>query len=204
MTLSRTVLLMSSVALALFCGAAQAQPAAQGGKPMMTLQMPATPDPARVTLDPKTTALIVLDYVEEICSRQPSCKGQMLPAMTPFMGRVRKAGLVVAYGTREHNMTHWLKEVAPAPGDIKVINTAQDRFLQHRPRQDAEGEGHQDAHHGRLEDQRFGDLYLGRSDGARLHRRHSDGYDLDAAAATRRPSASISLELGQCNWRTSP
>ena len=105
MTLSRTVLLTSGLALVLCCGAAQAQPAAQGGKPMMTLQMPATPDPVRVTLDPKTTALIVLDYVEDICNSQPSCKGQMLPAMTPFMERVRKAGLVVAYGTRERNMT---------------------------------------------------------------------------------------------------
>ena len=128
MTLSRTVLVTSGLALALFCGAAQAQPAAQGGKPMMTLQMPATPDPARVTLDPKTTALIVLDYVEDICAKQPTCSGQMLPAMTPFMERVRKAGLVVAYGTREQNMTHWLKEVAPAPNDIKIVNTAQDRF----------------------------------------------------------------------------
>ena len=128
MTLSRTVLETSGLALALCIGAAQAQPAAQSGKPMMTLQMPATPDPARVTLDPKTTALMVLDYVEDICNRQPSCKGQMLPAMTPFMERVRKAGLVVAYGTREQNMNKWLKEVAPAPGDIKVINTAQDRF----------------------------------------------------------------------------
>ena len=73
---------------------------------MMTLQMPATPDPARVTLDPRTTALVVLDFVEDICNAQPSCKGQMLPAMTPFMERVRKAGLVVAYGTRERNMTH--------------------------------------------------------------------------------------------------
>jgi nicotinamidase-related amidase len=95
---------------------------------MMTLQMPATPEPARVTLDPKTTALMVLDYVEDICNSQPSCKGQMLPAMTPFMERVRKAGLVVAYGTREQNMTKWLKEVAPAPNDIKIVNTAQDRF----------------------------------------------------------------------------
>jgi nicotinamidase-related amidase len=128
MTLSRTALLPSGLAIALFCGAAQAQPAAQGGKPMVTLQMPATPDPARVTLDPKTTALIVLDYVEPICSSQPSCKNEMLPAITPFMERVRKAGLVVAYGTREYNMTKWLKEVAPTPSDIKVINSAQDRF----------------------------------------------------------------------------
>ena len=128
MTLYRTALITSGLSLALFCGSAQAQPVAQGGKPMMTLQMPATPDPARVTLDPKTTALIVLDYVEDICIKQPSCKGQMLPAMIPFLERVRTAGLVVAYGTRERNMNHWLKEVAPTASDIKIFNTAQDRF----------------------------------------------------------------------------
>ncbi|HXJ00651.1 MAG TPA: isochorismatase family protein [Micropepsaceae bacterium] len=130
MTLFRTVL-MSGFVLALCAGAAQAQDAPAGratGKPMMTLQMPALPDPVRVTLDPKTTALLVLDYVEDICNTQAKCKGQMLPAMTPFMARVRKAGLVVAYGTRAQNMTKWLPEVAPAPGDIKIVNTAQDRF----------------------------------------------------------------------------
>ena len=126
---ARTVIIFSSLAVALICGAAQEQPAAQSGKPMITLQMPATPEPARVTLDPKTTALIMLDYVEDICAIQPSCKNQMLPAMVPFMERIRKAGLVIAYGTREQNMTHWLKEVAPQAGDYKVINTAQDRFF---------------------------------------------------------------------------
>ena len=123
MTLFRTVL-MGGLAVALSCGVAEAQPAPK----MITLQMPATPDPARVTLDPKTTALIVLDYVEDICATQPKCKSQMLPAMTPFMERVRKAGLAVAYGTRAQNMTHWLPQVAPAEGDIKIVNTGQDRF----------------------------------------------------------------------------
>jgi len=127
MTLFRTVLLTSGVAIALCGGVAQSAQNAPAGK-MMTLQMPVTPDPARVTLDPKTTALIVLDYVEDICNSQPSCKGKMLPAVTPFMERVRKAGMVVAYGTRAPNMTKWLKEVAPTASDIKVINTAQDRF----------------------------------------------------------------------------
>ena len=83
----------------------------------------------------------------------------------------------MAYGTRAQNQTKWLKEVAPAPGDIRITNTAQDRFYDTDLDKDAEGEGHQDAHHGRLEDQRFGDLHIGRSDGARLHRRYSDGYD---------------------------
>ncbi len=118
MTQFRTVLL-TSVLLLLLCGAAaQAQ---STSKPLLTLQMPALPDPVRVTLNPATTAMLVLDYVEPICNSQPKCKSQMLPAMTPFMERARKAGLVVAYGTREPNMSKWLPEVAPAPGDIKIL-----------------------------------------------------------------------------------
>jgi nicotinamidase-related amidase len=133
MTLFRTVFLTSGLVLALFGGAAQAQAAEQGAPAnraapkMVTLQMPAIPDPVRVTLNPKSTALLVLDYVEDICNSQPKCKGQMLPAMTPFMERVRKAGLVVAYGTREQNV-QVAAEVAPTPDDIKVVSTAQDRF----------------------------------------------------------------------------
>jgi hypothetical protein len=128
MTLYRAVLVSSSLVLAFFSGAAQAQQNARAAGKMVTLQMPAIPDPARVTLDPKTTALMVLDYVEPICNAQPSCTDKMLPAMTPFMERVRKAGLTVAYGTRDQNMSKWLKEVAPTASDIKIINTAQDRF----------------------------------------------------------------------------
>jgi nicotinamidase-related amidase len=125
MTLFRTVLVTSGLVLTVCGGAALAQ---STGKPMLTLQMPALPDPARVTLDPKTTALMVLDYVEDICATQPKCKSQMLPAMIPFMERVRKAGLTVAYGTRAQNMSKWLPEVAPTAADIKIVNTAQDRF----------------------------------------------------------------------------
>ena len=124
MTRLRTVLLGGATLLAL--GGVVTH--AQSTKPMQTLQMPAMPAPARIALNSKTTALMVLDYVEDICATQPKCKSQMLPAMIPFMQRVRTAGLVVAYGTRAQNMTHWLKEVAPVDGDIKIVNTAQDRF----------------------------------------------------------------------------
>jgi nicotinamidase-related amidase len=125
MTHFRIVLLTSALLPALCGGEAQAQ---STSKPLLSLQMPALPDPVRVTLNPATTALLVLDYVEPICNSQPKCKSQMLPAMTPFMERARKASLVVAYGTREPNMSKWLPEVAPAPGDIKIVNIAQDRF----------------------------------------------------------------------------
>jgi hypothetical protein len=134
MTLFRTVLVSSGLVLAFFSGAAEAQQNARAAGKMVTLQMPAIPDPVHVTLDPMTTALMVLDYVEPICDAQPSCKDKMVPAMIPFMERVRKAGLTVAYGTREQNMSKWLKDVAPSPSDIKIINTAQDRHRRFRHR----------------------------------------------------------------------
>jgi hypothetical protein len=52
MTLYHTVLLTSGLVLAL-CGAAQAQPANRPAGKMTNLQMPAIPDPVRVTLDPR-------------------------------------------------------------------------------------------------------------------------------------------------------
>ena len=88
MTRLRTILLIGAASLALCGGVAQAQ----SNKPMQTLQMPAMPDPARITLNSKITASMVLDYVEDICTTQRKCKSQMLPAMTQFMERVRKAG----------------------------------------------------------------------------------------------------------------
>ena len=127
MMLFRAVVLTGSFALTL-CNA-MAQEAKPSAAPMQSVQMPATPNPPRVTLDPKTTALIVLDFVEDICNAQASCKGRMLQAMTPFLAQARKAGLTVAYGTRERNMTKWLKEVAPAADDLKIMSMAQDRFF---------------------------------------------------------------------------
>ncbi len=74
MTLVRTVLVSSGLVLAAFSGAAEAQQNVRAAGKMVTLQMPAIPDPARITLDSKTTALMVLDYVEDICATQPKCK----------------------------------------------------------------------------------------------------------------------------------
>lgn len=125
MKLFHTVLLTSGAVLGLY-GAVEARDAPAGK--MITLQMPAMPDPAPVTLDPKTTAIMVLDYVQDICNNQSKCKNGMLPAVTPFLAKARQAGVTVAYGTRAQNQTMWLPEVAPKPGDIRVTNTAQDRF----------------------------------------------------------------------------
>jgi nicotinamidase-related amidase len=81
-----------------------------------------------VVLDPATTALLIFDIVDPICTRQPNCKERMVPAISSLLARARKAGLTVAYGTRAPTMSKWLPEVLPAPGDIKIESQAQDRF----------------------------------------------------------------------------
>jgi nicotinamidase-related amidase len=97
-------------------------------KPPLTLQMPALPEPVAVVLNPATTALLVFDIVDPICTRQPNCMGKMVPAIASLLAKARKAGVTVAYGTRAPTMSNWLPEVLPGPGDIKIESQAQDRF----------------------------------------------------------------------------
>jgi nicotinamidase-related amidase len=97
-------------------------------KAALTLQMPSPPDPVPVVLNPATTALLIFDIVDPICSRQPNCTGKMVPAIASLLARARQAGVTVAFGTRAPTMSNWLPEVLPAPGDIKIESQAQDRF----------------------------------------------------------------------------
>ena len=97
-------------------------------KSPLSVQMPAPPDPVAVVLDPASTALLIFDIVDPICTRQPNCTGRMVPAITALLARARKAGVTVAYGTRAHTMANWMPEVLPQPGDIRIESQAQDRF----------------------------------------------------------------------------
>jgi len=135
MTLIRTVLLTSGLVLTIYGGAAVAQSSAPGGsssaaasKPLLTLQMPALPDPVRVVLKPATTALFVSDMIDPTCKNQPKCTGVMVPAIASLLAQARKAGVFVVYSTQAANISKWLPEVAPAPGDPFIASQGQDRF----------------------------------------------------------------------------
>jgi nicotinamidase-related amidase len=108
-------------------GAPGASSTAAAGKPLLTLQMPALPDPVRVVLKPATTALLVSDMIDPTCKSQPKCTGVMLPAIASLLAQARKAGVLVVYATRAAD-AKWLPEVAPAPGDPLTGSFAQDRF----------------------------------------------------------------------------
>jgi len=95
---------------------------------LLTLQMPALPDPVKVVLQPATTALLVFDMIDRICKNQPNCTGIMVPALSSLLARARKAGVFVLYSTREPESSKWMPEIAPASSDPIVKSVGQDRF----------------------------------------------------------------------------
>jgi nicotinamidase-related amidase len=126
MTLIRYVLLTSGWLLAACTGFALAQSSAQST--VVTLQMPALPDPVPVTVKAATTALLVFDMVDPICTTQPKCTATMVPAVTSLLAKARSASVFVLYSTRGPTLSKWITQVAPASGDPVMQSYAQDRF----------------------------------------------------------------------------
>jgi nicotinamidase-related amidase len=129
------VAVVMSLAFGTYAGSATAQSAepapsgTEGPKPMITLQMPPIPEPVAVTLKPASTAVLVFDVVEPICTSQPKCLKTMVPAISALLARARKAGVIVGYGTRAPNMSKWRPEVAPEKDDVTFVSYGQDRFF---------------------------------------------------------------------------
>jgi hypothetical protein len=93
----------------------------------------APPAPAikPVKLDPKTTALLMLDFVshDPYCGdRKPRC-GATLPAMKQLLGNARAHGTVVIYSVAgNYEGSDIAKDVAPA-GNEPVVKSKADKFL---------------------------------------------------------------------------
>jgi nicotinamidase-related amidase len=98
-----------------------------GATPAAAQQVPPVPDPVPVTLNPATTALVILDVTEQTCSPQPTCTQGMVPAIAGLLARARSAGVTVIYSLPPSG-SPVLPEVAPAPGDPTFVGQAQDRF----------------------------------------------------------------------------
>lgn len=61
-----------------------------------TIQMPPPPTLKPVTLDPKTTALFLFDFMNTNCNERPRCV-EAIPKLKALMDRARAAGMLVAY-----------------------------------------------------------------------------------------------------------
>jgi nicotinamidase-related amidase len=61
-----------------------------------TIQMPPAPTLKPATVDPKTTALLLFDFMEENCGKRPRCVAAV-PTLKALMDKARAANMLVAY-----------------------------------------------------------------------------------------------------------
>lgn len=93
------------------------------------IKVPPPPALKSVTVDPTTTALLVLDLTHQICNEKtkPRCVAS-LPAMKKLLAQARNNHAMVVYSTAG-NMTPkdiWA-DIAPAPGE-PVVNSHANKF----------------------------------------------------------------------------
>jgi Isochorismatase family len=94
------------------------------------VQAPKPPELKTVTLDPKTTALLVLDFVKQTCNteRRPRCLTSV-PHVQALLKLARDKGvLVVRSITTAATPADILKDVAPLEGE-PIVKSSADKFL---------------------------------------------------------------------------
>ena len=87
---------------------------------------PAVPAPAAVTLDSKTTALVILDVINPTCTTRPACNDS-IPALQALIKKARNAGVPVVY-TNTAATNAIVPQIAPVSGDVTVVPTNADKF----------------------------------------------------------------------------
>ena len=119
----------AAVAVVATCFAAQSAQAANIVDEWASVKAPPPPALHEVTVDPKTTALLMLDFNKQTCNmqRRPRCIAS-LPQVEKLLKEARAAGAMVAYslggGGHEADIA---KEVAPTK-DEHVVSSGVDKF----------------------------------------------------------------------------
>ena len=101
-----------------------------------SVKAPAAPELKSVTVDPKTTALLMLDFMPANCGKNERCLAT-LPAMKKLLERARAAKMPVVYSLIANTTpADVLKDVAPLAdepsvrsGPDKFVNTDLDKIL---------------------------------------------------------------------------
>jgi len=121
----RVLGLAGVAALGLALGTASAQTIVDE---WVNVKTPPAPELKPVTVDPKTTALLMLDFMIHNCGKRPRCIAS-LPAVRKFLDEARAKGMPVVYATvPKGNIADTLKEVAPT-GSEPVVSSGPDKFM---------------------------------------------------------------------------
>jgi nicotinamidase-related amidase len=93
-----------------------------------TVKAPPAPELKPVTLDPKTTALLMLDFVAPNCTQRPRCMAS-LPAVRKLLGEARAKGVLVVYSTGPTGKrADTVPELAPTDSE-PLVSTGVDKFV---------------------------------------------------------------------------
>jgi Isochorismatase family len=95
-----------------------------------TVQAPKPPELKPVTLDPKTTALLVLDFVKQTCNaeRRPRCLTSV-PKVQALLKLARDKGVTVVHSiTTAATPADIAKELTPADGE-PIVKAPADKFF---------------------------------------------------------------------------
>ncbi len=101
-----------------------------------SVKAPPAPTLKEVKVDPKTTALLMLDFMNQNCGKRPRCLAT-IPAMTKLLAAARAAKVPVVYSIIANTTTaDILKEVTPQAdephvqsGPNKFRNSALEKIL---------------------------------------------------------------------------
>ncbi len=94
-----------------------------------SIRKPATPPQLKaVTVDPKTTALLMLDFMNQNCGKRPACVAS-IPAVKNLLAEARTAKASVVYSIIANTTTaDVIKDVAPKT-DEPHVQAGPDKFL---------------------------------------------------------------------------
>lgn len=93
-----------------------------------SVKMPPAPALKPVTVDPKTTALLMLDFMNQNCGKRPACVAS-IAAVKKLLGEARAAKVSVVYSIIANTTTaDVIKDVAPEQGEPHV-QAGPDKFL---------------------------------------------------------------------------
>ncbi|NWG23136.1 MAG: isochorismatase family protein [Pseudorhodoplanes sp.] len=87
-----------------------------------SIKVPPAPQLKPVTVDPRTTALLMLDFMNQNCGQRPRCVAS-LPAMKVLLEKARGAGVAVVYTLIANTTIADVRpEVAAMPGEPSVLS----------------------------------------------------------------------------------
>ena len=92
------------------------------------VQAPAAPALKPVTIDSKTTALLLLDLINPNCPNRPRCMAN-IPAMKKLLTEARAKGMLVVYSVAPgKSAKDVIPDIAPQPTD-PIVSANVDKFL---------------------------------------------------------------------------